>query len=223
MAAIARRSLAQIRAEVILRCGNITASGFSGRVEYWLWEAYLDLATEFHHFELDKIDSSIVLSTSTNEISLPADCFVVVGLRLKNTAGTAIVGEVGKYNFDSLSLEYRATPGLPTRWARFGPKLYFDLKPDAAYTSDLFYYRLPTAPDFAGSATSELGVDCDTHLIELATALASGGTKDQIYAAVNRESFAAWAASQVRSSIQSPVFESREATTTNSTLGGAQG
>lgn len=223
MAALTRRTLAQIRDEVIKRCGNITATGYSDRITYFVWEAYLDLATEFHHFELDKIDSSIVLSTSANTIDLPADCFVVIGLRLRNAAGTSIVGEVGKYNFESLSSEYRAVSGMPTKRARFGAKLYFDFKPDIAYTSDLFYYRLPAAPDFAGSATSELGVDCDTHLIELAVALASGGTKDQAFSAVNRESFATWAASQVRSSIQSPLADSRESNTTNSVLGDAQG
>lgn len=224
MAALTRRIWSAIRDEVIKRCGNITATGYSDRIEYFVQEAYYDLATQFHHFELDKEDASIVLSTSVNSITLPTDCHIVVGFRLRNAAGTAVVGEVGEYDYASLAANYTATAAQPKRRARFGNKLYFDSLPNAAYTSNLFYYRLPTAPDFASaSLTSELGADCDAHLIELATALASGGTKDAVFAQVNRESFAQWAASQVRSSIQSPLPDYRERRATTGTLAGAQG
>lgn len=224
MAVIARRTFVGIRDEAIKRCGNIGASGFSSRVEYFVTAAYDEICSTYHHFELDKIDPNIVLSTSANSITLPSDCFVVVNLVLRNAAGTAIVGEVGLYDGRRVFAGYAAEIGQPTRYARFGTKLYFDKKPDVAYTSDLYYYKSPIAPDFGGAPTSpETARDVDEHIIEGAVALTSSAIKDVDFGGVNRQLLADWLASQVRNPTQVPLSDGRERRATQSTIGGAQG
>ena len=223
MAVIGRRTWANIRDEVIKRCGNITSTGFSARVEYCVWSAHLYLCTTYHHFELDKVDASIVLSTSANSITLPSDCYIVLGLRLKDAPGTAILGEVTELDVRRVLAEYKAVSGQPKRRGRLGNKIYFDLKPAAAYTSELYYNAKPLAPDFS-STSPETDVDVDEHIIEMASNLVSGATSDGPYAGLNRDLLNSWLQAQPRSSTSDLILpDQRERVATQVPMGGAQG
>ena len=167
MALIVRRTWAQMLDEVIRRAGGVDASTFSSRVEYALWSTYLDLCLSYHQFELDKLDTSLTLSTSAPSLALPSDCYIVVGVRLRDAlVGTAVVGQLSYKASRLLLFEYRATPAArPKHYTRFLSTLYFDSLPDAAYKVDLYYYKTPTAPDFS-STSPETHPELDEHLIQ---------------------------------------------------------
>lgn len=170
MALLTRRTWAQIQAETVKRLGNVDSVGtdgvtFPARVGYWLWASLLDLALTYHHFELDAT-ATLTLSTSTNLVALPADCHIIVAVRLKDAAGATFLRQLSYKQYQALANDYVATPGQPAFYSRYGQNLYVEMLPSSAFKAELFYYQLPTAPDFAGSAVPALGVDLDEHLME---------------------------------------------------------
>ena len=181
MALIVRRTWAQLRDEVIRRAGGIDASTWSGRVEYALWATHIDLCTSYHMFELDKIDTTLTLSTSVPSLALPTDCYIVVGVRLRDAAtGNTVLNQLSYQAARILLMEYRNTPAArPKKYTRFLSTLYFDSLPDAAYHVDLYYYKNPTAPDFS-STSPETHPELDEHLIQgtLSTLFPSLGRPD---------------------------------------------
>lgn len=220
MAPLSRRTWANLETEVKLRLGNPNNTTIN--VQYFLWAAYLRIALTYHHFELDTVSSPLLtLSTSVNSVALPADTFVVVHAELLNTGGTSVVGQLEPKDYAALVRGYSATPAQPKLRARFASTLYFNCLPDQAYKCRVSYYRNPTAPDFS-SGSPETHVECDEHLIEMATALASGATANPAVG-LNRQLLADWLAEQVRSPLLDSVEDKRERPTTNRTLGGAQG
>src|SRR6476661_5355659 len=173
MAAITRRTWQAIEAEAIRRLAGQNQTGFSLRVDHWLWSAYWLLATTYHHFELDKEDTTtLTIASGANTLALPSDCFMVVALTLR--ASGVQVGEVNDYSFSALRSAYTATSGQPQRRSRFGSNLYFDVKADKTYNVDLYYYKTPAAPDFvSGASFPETSVDVDEHIIEAACRFAN--------------------------------------------------
>lgn len=223
MAVMTRRLWSAIQTETIRRLAGINYTGFDTRVQYWLWSSYLTLCTTYHHFELDKEDTSLTLSSGAYTLALPADCFEVIALTLRDSTG-AQAGEVQQYEFGATRGAYTAESGLPTRRARFAGTLYFDKKADANYSVDLYYYRLPTAPDFAsGSATPETGVDCDEYIIAGACALANPAIGRPDLGTIDRQVLTDWLASQVRPPLIAEGLEDRERAGAGRTLGGKQG
>lgn len=221
MAPLSRRTFPQLETEVKLRMGN--PNNATVNYQQMIWAAYLRLALTYHHFELDAISSPLLtLSTSSNSVALPTDTFVVIHAVLLDTAGTAVIGQLEPKDYAALVRDYTGASGVPARRARFGSSLYFDKLPALAYKVRVSYYRRPAAPDFAGSATSELDVETDEHLIEQAVALAAGATGAPTVA-LNRQFLAEWLSEQVRSPLLDSVEDRRERSTTDRTLGGAQG
>lgn len=221
MAAKARRTWAEMKTEVTLRIGNPNNTTID--VEHHIWSAYLRIALTHHHFELDTISSPLLtLSTSVNSVALPTDTFVVVHAELLNAAGSAVVGPLEPTDYAALVRSYTATAGTPTQRARFGSNLYFNRLPDVAYKLRVSYYKRPAAPDFAGSDSPLLDVECDEHIIEQAVAHAAGATGAPLVG-LNRQSMSEWLAEQVRNPLLDSVEDLRERPTTNRTLGGAQG
>ena len=223
MAVLVRRNWPQLLTETVLRLGNITSTGFDSRVQYWLAASYFHLCTLYHHVELDDIDTSLSCTTSTNEVTLPSDLFVLVGVRLKAVGGATILGPLLVEEYTLVADKYALESGQPSRCARFGNKLYFDKKPDVAYPLEVFHYRRGLAPDFSGTPTSpELDSDVDEHIIQGALALALPGVGRPDLAAVQRELLAEWLSAQVRSSLGDPLtaLPERERTTAISTRQG---
>lgn len=209
MAPLARRTWAQMATEVTLRLGNPTTTGFDARIQYALVASYDDLCTTFHHVELDNIDTSKVCSTSTNTVTLPADCLVVVGVRLKAVGG-AVLGQVLVEDYRLGSALYVATSGQPTRCSRFQNSLYFNTKPDQAYPLEIFYYRRCTVPDFSASASSELDRDVDEHIIEGAIRRLFPAISRADLGDVQRTLMSEWMGAQFRSSILDPLTAAPE-------------
>lgn len=222
MAAITRRSWLAIEAETIRRLAGQNQTGFSLRVDYWLWHSLWMLATTYHHFELDKEDTTLSLAAGANTLALPADCFMLVAMTLRVSG--AQVGEVTDYSFSALRSAYTAATGQPSRRSRFGSNLFFDVKADRLYNVDLYYYKTPAAPDFAsGASFPELGIDCDEHIIEGACRFANPAIGRPDLGDVDRQLLAEWLAQQVRPALVAEPLEARERTETGRTLGGMQG
>ncbi len=222
MAVMTRRIWSAIEAETIRRFAGNNSTGFSLRADYWLLQSYLTLCLTYHHFELDREDLTLSTTITSNALTLPADCYAVLGMTLRDGTG-AQVGEVSQYEFGALRQAYTAESGRPTRRARFGGKLLFDKKADAAYGVDLYYYRRPILPDFASvSAMPETDVDCDEAIILGACAIGNTALGRPDLAAIDQQALAAWQSTQIRPALLDPL-EARERASTGRTLGGAQG
>lgn len=222
MAAITRRTWQAIEAETVRRLAGINYTGFSLRVDYWLWHAYWLLATTYHHFELDKEDTTLSIAAGANTLALPSDCFMLAAMTLR--ASGLQVGEVTDYSFSALRSAYTAATGQPARRARFGSNLYFDVKADKLYNVDLYYYKAPAAPDFAsGASFPETSVDVDEHIIEAACRFANPAIGRPDLGDVDRQLLTEWLTQQVRPALVAEPLEARERTETGRTLGGMQG
>lgn len=219
MAAITRRGWSAIKTEVIRRLKGLNQSGFDTRVEYWIQHAYLQLTSLYRHHELCKT-TTLTLSTASNSVALPADCFIACSATLRNVANTAIVETLVQANALVLKRDYKLTAGQPKRWTRWAGNFLVDRLPDLAYRVELDYYATPAAPDFSTTSLPETSWDCDEALIQWALALA----KPEISVpSVERELFSAWIAEQVRPSTLDNLTDLKERSNTSRPAGGAQG
>lgn len=224
MAALARRTWSQNASEVIRRLGGVNYTGFDTRVQYWLTASLHYLSTCYHHFELDTLDSSKTLSTSVNTLTIPTDCFVLICVRMKDPDTSKFIGQIGPYDASANLVEYRSAVGVPKYYSRFGSTLHFDVIANKAYPVDIFYYKLPAAPDFTGSDVPPLGADCDEHIIESALRLGWPAVARADLGDPPRQLFTEWLAETPRPSlISDPLPATRERDSTARTLGGPQG
>jgi hypothetical protein len=225
VAAITRRTWAQIETEVQRRLFGIAYTGFSGggtsRADYFIWQAYKDLCTLYHHPELDVLTS--LTFSGTNTLNLPADTFVVVGCRYVDF-NTGNITPLTKENFRTLFLRYIPNQfGVPSRYARWGSKLYFDIQGINPNTLDLLYYQLPAAPDLTSSGTPIFSSDCDEHLIDLAVAYAMNWIGRPDLGASGYQTLQDWLAQQVRPSVTEDLLpERREKALTDVDTAGKQ-
>lgn len=225
MAALARRTWAEIATETQRRLGGINYSGATTRIQYWIEAAYLYLCTCYHHFELHAIDTSKTLSTSVNTLVLPTDCFILIAMRMKDPDTGKYIGPIGPFDAaPNMVVGYTNEVGRPTRYNRFISTLHFDYIADKAYPVDLFYYRFPASPDFTGSASPEIGRDCDEHIIEGAMRLGWPGVARPDLGDPERQLLTEWLAEMVRPTlISDPIPWARERNATARTIGGPQG
>lgn len=171
MAALDRRTWAELRTELLTRLGN---DSLTTRAEEWLAAVHLDLALLYHHPELDTFDQSLVASTANPFVTLPADCYVVVGVIIRDVASGDILASLEPTGAHFSFVRYNGTTGEPTKYSRWGNRLWFDKLPTQAHPIDLLYYALPAAPDFAGSASPALNQLWDEHILDGAVARAQG-------------------------------------------------
>lgn len=225
MAVLARRNWSQMLTELQLRVGNYSTTGFDVRLQHLLTASYHHICTTYHHTELDKTDSSVTCSTSTNEITLPSDLFILVAIRLRSTGSpSTYLGPILIEDFRSVSGHYTAETARPEKGGRFGSKFYFDKLPDAAYPLDILYYRHGLAPDFSGSPTSpELGPDVDEHILEGALRLAWPALARPDLGGVHRELLTEWLGSQIRPTTMFPLTDLPERERSATILSGTQG
>jgi hypothetical protein len=220
MAAIARRSWAELATETQRRAGGINYAGppsFLTRVQYFLWASYLEICTKWYHHELFVLDATKTLSTSTNTLTLPTGVFILIAMALRN--GTAYSGEVAVYSGSALLGAYTAESGKPTRRTRGKATIYLDKKPDIAYAVDLYYYKYPDAPDFS-SGTPETGVDCDEAIISGALRYLNPAIGRSELGDVNRQLLVEWLSDNVRGHFVDEPLELRERMETDRKLGG---
>lgn len=175
MAAIARRTWAQLRDEAIAAAGGHTYTGFSSRMEYWLTEAYYDLATSYHHHELEAVATPAAMTPGTATLTIPTDAFIIITFVLKASVadGGAYLATLRYERLHWIQAAYSSTSAQPSAFARSGSTFYFNCPPDKAYTSSVYYYKVPAAPDFSSGSPATAWL-WDTHLIEGALAKCQG-------------------------------------------------
>ncbi|HBY61916.1 MAG TPA: hypothetical protein DEH78_19015 [Solibacterales bacterium] len=183
--------------ECRLRLGNAPATG---RADHFLNAAYLRLALGYHHYELNKIDTSISCVVGTPTITLPTDCFTVIAVRLRT--GSTLHPILQSREVHALFGDRTTSNAKPTHYARFLNLLHFNSPPDATYNVDLYYYRTPIAPDFASaSATSELAWLWDEAILESAVALGHKTVWRPDLGMADLETLSAWLARQAQPDI----------------------
>lgn len=223
MAAIARRTFANIRDEVLKRIGRSTDSAASSRVEYWVDAVYRNLCLTYHHYELDEVAEDQALAAAAVSLALPSNCYALIAVVLKSNAGVEIhrlTPDRANYLIGGSS----ATAAQPKSYARFKSTIYFSAPADVAYKLDIYYYRHPTAPDFAGSATCEWDRLWDEYLTAGASDAALRGYWSAENAAPHAESLAAFLGRVVNPPLASGVLrDEQDSPTIDNPHGGAQG
>lgn len=196
MAALTRRTWATMKTEVGKRLGRegdtagALASG--GPVEHWIDAAYRMICRTWHQPELDEEDSG-TLSGGSVGINLPADCLLPIALILQNALGTDNVGRVILNRFSYvIGLSPKRT-GQPTEFARFDDQIRFDRAVDSSYGYILYYYKKPTAVDFA-SGGPLIDQSWDQLIVAAATELGLKGYWQPDLARVHAETLQSWAA-----------------------------
>lgn len=220
---LSRHNWASLKAEVVRRLGGRTEPSIASRVELWLDAAQLDLGCTVHHFELDKTDSSLLLSLDTSTVTLPADCFIVMGVALRDQRTEAFKKWLTLNHLRYVQANYSDTPATPGEYARFGNQLQFSCASNLTYQLLIRYYKLPSPPDFT-SGTPEFSRLWDEHLIEGALAKAQGAIWRPDLAGANGQMLQEYLGSQVQPALLVEMFPDRPtAPTANRTHGGAQG
>lgn len=224
MAALLRRTWADLKAEAIRRLGGRTEASFAARVEHWLDAAQLDLGLLFHHYELNRTDTALVLVTGQSTVTLPLDCYIVLGVALREPGGQPLFKRwLTLQHLRYVQANFSETRAVPTEYARFGRDLQLNCNSDAAYPLLLRYYKVPAAPDFA-VGSPELARLWDEHLLEAAVAKGQGSVWRPDLAGVTGETLQAFLASQVQPALLAEVLPDRSTVpTTNRTHGGGQG
>jgi hypothetical protein len=174
MAEPTRYTWATMKAEHILRMGREADTNYASRAEHFISAAYLWIAKKWHFLELDSENTSLVFSTSNNEVDIASisPC-IVYGVELRAVSDSAFIKMLVYQHSRRIFDTYQATAGEPVYYTQFGEKLYCDRLPDQAYKSRIFFYSSePTKPDF-GSGGSELGESWDEAILQYSLYLAA--------------------------------------------------
>ncbi len=151
MAVIARRTWANLETEHILRVGREGDTAYNARAQQFINSSYFLICRTWHHWELDTIITSLVFSTSDNEMDISSITPVIVfGVEMQDAISAAFIKMVLQKNFRYITDNYSADAAEPKYFGRHADKLYFDKQPDQVYKSRVFYYDVePPAADFA--------------------------------------------------------------------------
>lgn len=223
MAPLPRHTWATIKSEVLRRLGGRTEPSFSSRVEAWIDAAQLELGLTFHHFELDKTDTSLTLAAGQSTVTLPADCFIVLGVALCNPGASTFKKWLSLSHLRFVQANFSEAPAVPSEYARFGGQLQLNCNSNAAYPLLLRHYRFPAPPDFA-SGSPEMSRAWDEPLIEAAVAKAQGALWRPDLATTTSQQLKEFLAMQVQPALLAEVLPDRPTIpTVNRTHGGGQG
>lgn len=194
MAAIARRTWAQLKTEFLSAARGINYSGWSSRAEYLLYEAYLDICGLYHHKELEETASGTLTGSPQYQhyILFETNAHMIVGVAETTSAGLPELF-LDQVHFAVWAGVFQGTTsseyGQPKQWAQFNRIIYFDRKTDASRHYRIYYIRRPADPDFSGSDSPEIAPIWDTHIIELALMRAGVRTGDQMLATINAQAY----------------------------------
>ena len=220
MTALTRRTWAQIETEVLARIGRSTGS--SSRAQHWIDAVYRELCLTYHHYELDAIAADQAISSAATSLALPADCYAIFAVLLKSNAGVEIgrlTAEHARFTLGGQS----AAAAQPETYARFASTIYFAQPTDAAYQADIYYYKTPTAPDFA-SGSPAIDRLWDDVIIRAAADVGLRGYWAPEAAVPQAESLKAFLERVVNPPLATGVLiDLPEAQTLNRSHGGAQG
>lgn len=166
---MARRTFAQLATEVQTRMGLAGSSAGLTRCQGWVTSAYYFMATAHRHPELEDLESWTMGAGQTSE-PFTDTTRIVHGIRLADSAEVPLRG-LEERPIREIVSNFSTNQARPTVYAIHGRKVYFSAELDDIYFLQVFRSKFPTAPDYSGSATSELGEELDERLVEEAVAL----------------------------------------------------
>lgn len=169
---MAHQTFEEIRDEALKRMGRSGVTALTARVEKLVDASYREVCQTWHHHQLDKESSGLTSSVGSDTVALPADCYLVFGVRL--FSGSTFKGRLGYMRTIDLLGQQSTTNGLPTRYTRFASNLVFDRPADAAYSVEVFYYARPADPVFTGAPAPVIDELFDEILVEWTVARGQG-------------------------------------------------
>jgi hypothetical protein len=227
MAALTRRTWLNLRDDLMQRVGRGSVTAYEARAQELLAAAYFEICTLFHHYELDEEDASLTLSTTSNQLALPADTFGIFSFSVRHPGTGAWIATLTWEEAHSLLNRYQAVTKAPSegldRYTRYGSNLELPRLPDQAYKTTLRYYKVPAAPDFS-SGSPAIGRWWDQVILDYAEQMAWG--------TLWRPDLAQGVASRIQIYLENtpqpylkdiPLFGAPESPTRATPHGGAQG
>lgn len=226
MAQITRQLWSALRDEAILASGGHAYTGFSGRIEYWMTQAYYDICATYHQYELDK-DLVVAVTQGSNRIDLPTDCFIVVAVGVVDDSEQP-VSFLRSEHFRLQGGGFRSTQAEFMSFSRFQNSLFFNAQAKANTKVRLYYYRFPNAPDFAGTSGQPNSVPetkwlWDAHIIDATVARAQRRIWRPDLGGLNTQALSEWLDEQVQAQAKKdPIGAQPDKSLSNLALGGKQ-
>lgn len=221
MAAITRRTFANLRDEALKRVGRSDSTA-SSRMEHWITAAYFRLALTFHHYELDGSVAGQAVASGATSTPLPVDTYVVVAVRLLDNAGNYLQRLVAERHSHLFGRAGAATD-RPDRYTRWASTLLFEGPTDADYEVDIDYYKVPATPDFASGSPVTHWL-WDEAILELAASMALGSYWAQEQVPPHASSLKSFLESVAQPPLKTGVLQDVQGvSTTDRPHGGAQG
>lgn len=226
MAQITRQLWSALRDEAILASGGHAYTGFSGRVEYWMTQAYYDLCSMYHHYELDG-EKIIAVPTGASKVDLPTDCFIVVAVGLIDSSDLPI-RFLRMENFKLQGGGFRPQQADLLSFSRYQNAIYFNAQAKAGTKIKLYYYRNPNAPDFSGTSGQPNSIPetqwkWDAHLIDATVARAQRRIWRPDLGQFNAQALSDWLDDQVQSQMkEEPAGAQPDKSQSNMAIGGKQ-
>jgi hypothetical protein len=153
MAQIQRRLWSEIKTEALRRLGGVQYTGFSSRVEYWIWEAYQKLCLTYNHYELQD-EVVIGLATGESSITLPDGAYAVMGVAEVNASSQVVRVLQNRHDLirQGLFVIFSGQPENYSRAGHRGTRLQFDRPTNEDRSYRISLYRFPEAPDFSAAS-----------------------------------------------------------------------
>lgn len=175
MAPIARRAWSDLRDELMTRVGRKGLGSFEDRAGRFLEAAQYELATLFHFYELDEEDDAGVLSTTSNQLAVPAECYAIFSFSIRHPGTGQWIRNLVWEEAHSILNRYKQSKASDSskldRYTRYGSNIELPLLPDQAYKTTLRYYRIPVAPDYT-TGSPDLPRQWDEILLDYAEVIA---------------------------------------------------
>jgi hypothetical protein len=223
MAPLVRRTWAQLRDEAIACGGGHDYTGYSGRVEFWMEQAYYDICLSWHHYELEASATAAVLENDTS-IPVPADLFVLMSLHRPNANG-GLSKALLLQRTHFLVANFSGTAADPDSYCRFGSTVLLNCPVIAGAVGNwtFRYYKVPVAPDFT-SGSPAINRVWDDHLIDATLARLQQRVWRPDLAGVSAQVLDQWIQQQVQPDMVSNIQANMPTLITqNRPTGGAQG
>lgn len=174
MAVETRLTYDLILTEHLKRSRQETDTGYEARAKQFIVQAVFDLARLVKHRDLDSISTAITFTATDLSYTLPTDCQEVVALKIVDPDEATDYKILVPSGFSSVfQSQQQKRTGLPQAMAVWARKLHFDRLAEKLYTTTLYYYSDPTAPDFqtASPVTPPFDRVWDAHILEYSLAL----------------------------------------------------
>jgi len=219
--AIARQGWDSILAEAVRSSGGKNYPSYNTRLQYLIYEAYLQVAFLYHHQELET-SSDLALSTGDNTISYPSDCYLLMAVA-ELDANSLPKSYISPIDIKALAGIFLGTvTGAPQNYAAFNRVVIFDRKSDVDRNFRLYYMKVPAAPDFTASTVPDLGQQWDSAILDLALMRAGMRDGDVEMAKLFAGAFSDFADQQLTSPIRSSTAPNFDQTDTTDRPAGAK-